>query len=58
MLKLVERGIEGLVDVQEFLLHSLNLRLVLDLALLKSCNLPLDLLEVGLSPLYVLLGLH
>ena len=58
MLKLIERGIEGFVDAKEFLLHSLNFRFVLDLALLEVSYLPLDLLQVGLSPLYVLLGLH
>eukprot|EP00355_Strombidium_rassoulzadegani_P005879 CAMPEP_0168614502 /NCGR_PEP_ID=MMETSP0449_2-20121227/4008_1 /TAXON_ID=1082188 /ORGANISM="Strombidium rassoulzadegani, Strain ras09" /LENGTH=539 /DNA_ID=CAMNT_0008655185 /DNA_START=191 /DNA_END=1807 /DNA_ORIENTATION=- len=58
VLELVEGRVEGLVDVEELLLHALDLALVLDLALLQALDLLLDLDEVDLAPLHVLLGLH
>lgn len=58
MLELVEWRVESLVDIQKLFLHPLDLRLILDLALLQRANLYLNLRQIGLPTLYVLLSLH
>jgi hypothetical protein len=42
MLELVERRVKSFVDVQEFFLHSLNFRFILNFSFLKPCNFLLN----------------
>lgn len=58
MLKLVERGIESLVNADELFLKSFEFALILNLRLFQSSDLVGQLIQISLAPLDVLLALH